>query len=280
MKNTIYKIFLPSLFAVAAIVSCSSDNDTLQLPVTTTLPAVETALVAPSFAGNGSIVPYSFQMQSFPSATSARVVASVAGIIETSRNTINTAGTTTVIDTIIAPLGGATTGFIPNAFTLRVDGVIEGVVGTDADGNPIFNSAPAANQSVAITSPPVDLLLFDLIAPTGNEDALEILFDWTNPGGNDLDLDILDSAGNSISGGATGSRYERATILNSTPDGTFTVQISAFSADDAAIDGRLFFNTPDGERGFVENSLTEVMAGGAFILPITITKTGSTFTIN
>lgn len=146
-------------------------------------------------------------------------------------------------------------------------------------------SEGVVGEAYNVTSNRVSLALYDRVPfPNPIDNSMEILFDWENPGGNDLDLFVVLDNTTAVDVVESGSRYEVSQVTPAEPDGVYSVVAFAFSAADSDIDYIFFFRQPDGELRSFGGEFTNVAAGD-FLFPdpmteVTFTKTGSDYTFN
>ena len=152
---------------------------------------------------------------------------------------------------------------LSNFATIQVDG---GVLAEPMEGTQYIISSNAF---------PLDF--YDRVAPR-NDDSISTLFDWNNATQADLDLYVLDSNSNILDSAESGSRYELVNLMNSAPDGDYTIYTSVYSTSIDTIPYKLFIKESSGKQYFIEDVL-ENAADGDFVALLTFTKSGNSITI-
>lgn len=132
-----------------------------------------------------------------------------------------------------------------------------------------------ANDPFVLTSDAVSVKSLnynaDYMAP--RSDAMKILFDWKNPGANDLDMYVYDWNFDQFESAASGSRYEGDWFNAFHPDGDYFVAIDFWTVEGGDLPYNFHFTHPDGSVDFYEG-VFESSENLGFEYPIIlITKT-------
>ncbi len=263
MKTNFKNFLLIGGLVASTLTSCYEDDGEVRVIESTgTEVAVEATISATrNFTAPGDLIPVTV--------TFNQAIDSTASVGIESRNDdtsfINTyfdlpAGSTTLTEAVFVPGGN---GFGTDGIG-SVDGLIDlKVIGLDSN---------VEGEQYIISSNEVELNQFDRL-PAVNFDRATVLFDWTNPDANDLDMVIFGEG--EVLTGFSGTRYEQLAVPASFPDGEYTVQLQFFTNNDTPIDYNVFIRLEDGatveyagQQTFTE---AEVAAGG--VNYATITKT-------
>jgi len=135
-------------------------------------------------------------------------------------------------------------------------------------------SAPSTGESSAFTvsSNKVTLTSFDRVQwPYGSAviaGRMTALFDWVNPGANDLDMLIFDANSFAlVESAASGSRWETDIFNDTHPDGDYFVAIDFWIAS-GDIPWKIFFVHPDQTTVTSFSGTFAGAASGDFIFPL------------
>ncbi len=173
---------------------------------------------------------------------------------------------------------------VPSGSTTGTGSIVmpsdDGVSSGTFDGSINFGSLEAfsillkelePNTSYVVNSNVVNFDVLDLTLSVSA--GLNLLFDWANPDGNDLDMYVFDSATfTQFESSASGSRYESDLFqTQGRPDGEYFIGINVFSTTDTTIPYRFALTRPD---GFVDIYEGEFVNPSGFIYPVVyFTKT-------
>ncbi len=256
-----------ALFTLGSCYEDEGDVTTLEENVTA-IPVEATVSVNRDFTGDGDLIGLDV---SISRAIDSTATLGVEVRIDDARG-VNTfvelpAGQTSIFVQAVVPPG--------NAFAAEGITPIENM----ADAKVIGLVSNVPGEQYAISSNEVELDLYDRL-PSVNRDAATILFDWTNPLANDLDMQLFyddNGAFVNIANGFSSTRYEELSIGSDPvdfPDGDYLVFLSAFTANDTPIDYNVFYRTENGSNIVFDGLSTftaDEIAGGR--IDAIITKT-------
>jgi hypothetical protein len=180
------------------------------------------------------------------------------------------AGATSAEGTIVMPdVSLNTFDKVEDYAYLQIVGIATGDDVTDADGDTTFVNDP--NDNIRVTSNTVSVSFFQQVQ-AGYADStiagrMTVLFDWANPGANDLDMYMFSSGFAQVESSGTGSRYEQDIFNDTHPDGTYFVAIDCYTAS-GNIPWKLFFVHPDQITVSYFEGVFEDAASGDFIYPV------------
>ena len=180
------------------------------------------------------------------------------------------AGATSAEGTIVMPdVSLNTFDKVEDYAYLQIVGIATGDDVTDADGDTTFVNDP--NDNVRVTSNTVSVSFFQQVQ-AGYADStiagrMTVLFDWANPGANDLDMYMFSSGFALVEDSGTGSRYEQDIFNDTHPDGTYFVAIDFYTAS-GDIPWKLFFVHPDQITVSYFEGVFEGAASGDFVYPV------------
>ncbi|WP_396597236.1 hypothetical protein [Dokdonia sp. R86516] len=261
MKANFKNILLMSGFAASLLTSCYNDDGDVKVLENSANDVVIEATISSTrdFTAPGDLIPFTVMFsQSVDSLSSVGIEARADDT-----SFINTyfdlpAGATSLSGTVFTPGGN---GFSASGIGSINDLIDLEVIGLDSN---------IEGQQILVNSNDVQLDVFDRL-PEANFDAATVLFDWTNPDANDLDLVIFGDGGTLT--GFTGDRYEELVLSSDLPDGDYTVQLQFFFANDTPIDYNVFIRLEDGATVEYNGQQTftdaEVAAGAVNFATIT-----------
>ncbi len=260
------KYFLLTLVVGSFLTSCYSDDAINEVPVAG-LEDLSLSVAGPNSAtGEGFVVPFTATLpKSFSEDATVQARLDFEGGFVTNTVTIP-AGSTSGSGTVSMQGNDGLSKFSGREVKLSLSGVAL------ADQSGIFN----------ITSNEVALTSFDRVQwPYGAATIagrMTALFDFANPGSNDLDMLIYSDAFDLVESAASGSRWETDIFNDTHPDGGYFVAIDFWIAS-GDIPWKLFFVDPDQTTvtdfsgTFTNVTETNQDGNGDFIFPlINITK--------
>jgi len=219
-----------------------------------------------SVTGEGAIVPFTAVIpNTFSSDVDVEVTLTFQGGIVTNTVTIP-AGSTSADGTITMQDDDGFDDFDGRTVGLSITGL--SVSGAVAGEPTVFD----------ITSNTVNLTSYDRVQLERGFDPVNgqmtILFDWENPGANDLDVRIFNAdTFTQVELAVSGSRWETDTFNDTHPDGDYFVLIEFFTAS-GNIPWQIFFVHPDQETiSFFEGTFMSTASGDAVFPLINFTKT-------
>ena len=181
------------------------------------------------------------------------------------------AGATSAEGTIVMPdVSLNTFDKVEDYAYLQIVGIATGDDVTDADGDTTFVNDP--NDNVRVTSNTVSVSFFQQVQWAYGSGVvagrMTALFDWANPGANDLDMYAY-NAGTfaNVEAAESGSRYETDIFNDTHPDGTYFIAIGTYRAS-GDIPWKLFFVHPDQITVSYFEGVFEDTANGGFIYPV------------
>lgn len=180
------------------------------------------------------------------------------------------AGATSAEGTIVMPNVSLNTfDKVEDYAYLQIVGIATGDDVTDADGDTTFVNDP--NDNVRVTSNTVSVSFFQQVQWVYGSGVvagrMTVLFDWANPGANDLDMYMFSSGFAQVEGSGSGSRYETDIFNDTHPDGSYFVAIDFYTAS-GDIPWKLFFVHPDQITVSYFEGVFVDAAGGDFVYPV------------
>ncbi|GEM_PF-6562476 len=226
------KIFIILLAGTALFLSsCDKDREYIydkEGVIDATAENVNVTLSAPAGMGQkGNILKFTATFsRSFTTNANFRILLNGGNYVEAIKDYVLEAGQTSITADFLVPNDGYTNFEPPFVFNMTAVGLVmpEGTPGTK------YNAV-----SNTINFKAYDKLPIPTTTQTGSiaidNGTIKILFDWMYPADNDLDLALLDPAGDLIAYSLTGSRYEQVQILSTKPDGEYKVLMGIWTND-------------------------------------------------
>lgn len=255
------------LFFATLLVGCSSDDEKFSGSPVGNLNIIE-LIGSISTAESGVVAGQDFMVtvtipQTFQTDVFVEAVALVEGN-KTTASILVPAGATTGSGLIAAPAGvpGAAMPF-NNALTLNANAIVLAEV--------------EVGNHYLLTSPSITIDFGDAVLPPPNISRLQIRFDWLGPwagGQNDLDLYLV--RGNALVAAAeTGTRFENIALLNTAPDGEYSLFVGVWTVIGTNVDMpyRFMFRFPDNSAKTVAGVLPSINAGDFLPNVLTFVKT-------
>ncbi len=249
-----------------SLTSCYDDDPINKFP-TQGLANIDLSVAAPNTAtAEGFVVPFTATIpQTFSSDVSVEARLTFEGGIVNNSVTIP-AGQTSASGTVSMQGDDGLEKFDGRSVDLSLTGLS---VSDPAVGEPsAFN---IASNNVTLTS--YDRVQWPYGAAT-IAGRMTALFDWGNPGGNDLDMLMFNAdTFDNVESAASGDRWETDIFNDTHPDGNYFIAIDFWIATGDDIPWKLFFVHPDQKTiSSFSGTFTNVTAtgggGGDFIFPL------------
>ena len=261
-----------SLMVLLAMYSCDTDYDKEVILNDTTNREGTIALVGGDISAPGSSKGFMVTLTA-PFAKKAKLTVKAVGkdFTETFAIVDMDAGATSAEGTIVMPSVKLNTfDKIEDYAYIQIEGIATGDDVTDESGETTFVND--ANDNITVSSNTATVSYFQSVQwPYGAgvvAGRMTALFDWLNPGANDLDMLIYnaDTFAN-VESAASGSRYETDIFNDTHPDGNYFIAIDFWVAS-GDIPWKLFFVHPDQITVSYFEGVFENAANGDFVFPL------------
>jgi len=267
IKNIIYILTL-----ILTIYSCDNEYDKEVILNDTTNREGTIALVGGDISAPGSSKGFMVTLTE-PFAKKAKLTVKAVGkdFTETFAIVDMDAGATSAEGTIVMPSVTLNTfDKIEDYAYIQIEGIATGDDVTDESGETTFVND--ANDNITVSSNTVSVSYFQSIQAAYGAATIDgrmtVLFDWFDPGANDLDMFIFNAdTFAQVEDSATGSRYEQDIFNDTHPDGNYFIAIDFWVAS-GDIPWKLFFVHPDQITVSYFEGVFANAANGDFVFPV------------
>lgn len=171
--------------------------------------------------------------------------------------------------------GGATIAFGSTSGSIDLNVSVAGTYMVTLTNVSVLNKPDTVDAVIDDVKKVIKVTVLDVVA---DPSALQVILDWENPAGNDLDLYITDEDLFILESSLTITPMENVSFANSDyGDATYNVIVNNWSSSDTNVAIQVYIIHPDGNIESFEGVINNIV-GGAFYYFVNFDKVGDAYT--